>query len=94
MVRQALGSLDTLVPMNQDFDAFLTSLGVSHTLTIVPGIGHSASALLPALGPSQWAFYNAALAEACRPLTDVDASGTVDAGDLSVLLLDFGTTCP
>jgi hypothetical protein len=90
VVRQALGSMDSLVPMNQDFDAFLTSLGVPHSLTIVPGIGHSASALLPALGPGQWAFYNAALAEACRPLTDVDASGTVDAGDLSVLLLDFG----
>jgi len=91
VVRQAIGSLDTLLPMNQDFDALLTSLGVPHTLTVAPGIGHSASDLLPALGPSQWAFYNAALAEACRPLTDVDASGVVDAGDLSVLLLDFGT---
>jgi len=90
VVRQALGSLDTLVPMNQDFDAFLASLGVPHTLTIAPGIGHSASALLPALGPSQWAFYNAALAEACRPITDVDGSGMVDAGDVAVLLLDFG----
>ena len=90
VVRQALGSLDTLVPMNQDFDALLTSLGVPHTLTIVPGIGHSASALLPALGPGQWAFYNAALAEACRPITDVDASGTVDAGDIAMVLLDFG----
>ena len=90
VVRQALGSLDTLVAMNQDFDAFLASLGVPHTLTIAPGIGHSASALLPALGPSQWAFYNAALAEACRPITDVDGSGMVDAGDVAVLLLDFG----
>jgi len=91
VVRQAIGSLDTLLPMNQDFDALLTSLGVPHTLTVAPGIGHSASDLLPALGPSQWAFYNAALAEACRPLSDVDGSGTVDAGDVSVLLLDFGT---
>ena len=90
VVRQAIGSLDTLLPMNQDFDAFLGSLGVPHTLTVAPGIGHSASDLLPALGLAQWAFYNAALTEACRPLTDVDASGTVDAGDLSVLLLDFG----
>jgi enterochelin esterase-like enzyme len=90
VARQALGSLDSLVPMNQDFDAFLTSLGVPHTLTIAPGIGHSASALLPALGPGQWAFYNAALVEACRPLADVDVSGTVDGGDIAVLLLDFG----
>ncbi|MFZ4722502.1 MAG: alpha/beta hydrolase-fold protein [Phycisphaerales bacterium] len=92
VVRQALGSLDTLVPMNQDFDAFLSSLGVPHTLTVAPGIGHSASDLLPALGFGQWAFYNAALAEACRPLTDVDGSGVVDAGDVSLLLLDFGMT--
>jgi enterochelin esterase-like enzyme len=92
VVRQALGSLDTLVPMNQDFDAFLSSLGVPHTLTVAPGIGHSASDLLPALGFGQWAFYNAALAEACRPLTDVDGSGMVDAGDVSLLLLDFGMT--
>ena len=91
VVRQAIGSLDGLLPMNQEFDALLTSLGVPHTLTVVPNIGHSASSLLPAMGPSQWQFYNAALAEACRPLSDVDGSGTVDAGDVSVLLLDFGT---
>jgi len=91
VVRQAIGSLDTLVPMNQAFDAFLTSLGIPHTLTVVPGIGHSASELLPAMGPSQWAFYNAALAEACRPLADLDASGVVDAGDIGAMLLQFGS---
>ena len=92
VVRQAIGSLDTLVPMNQEFDALLSAIGVPHTFTIVPGIGHSASDLLPALGPSQWTFYNAALAEACRPLTDVDRSNEVDAGDVSIVLLDFGAT--
>ena len=91
VVRQAIGSLDGLVPMNQEFDALLASLGVPHTMTVVPNIGHSSSSLLPAMGSSQWQFYNAALAEACRPLSDVDGSGTVDAGDVSVLLLDFGT---
>ena len=92
VVRQAIGSLDTLVPMNQEFDAFLASLGVSNTLTVVPGIGHSASDLLPAMGPGQWAFYNAALAVACRPLADLDGSGVVDAGDIGVMLLDFGAS--
>ncbi|MFM7806850.1 MAG: alpha/beta hydrolase-fold protein [Planctomycetota bacterium] len=90
LVRQGIGSLDTLLPMNQVFDALLTSLGISHTLTVVPGVDHNAPGVLTGLGLANWAFYNAALAEACRPLTDVDGSGTVDSGDVSVLLLDFG----
>ena len=90
LVRQGIGSLDTLLPMNQDFEALLTSLGIPHTLTVVPGVDHDPQGVLTGLGPANWAFYNAALAEACRPLTDVDGSGTVDSGDVSVLLLDFG----
>ena len=91
LVRQGIGSLDTLLPMNQDFDALLTSLGVPHTLTVVPGVDHDPQGVLTGLGAANWAFYNAALAEACRPLSDVDGSGSVDAGDMSVLLLDFGS---
>ena len=89
VVRQGIGSLDTLLPMNQDFDALLSSLGVPHTLTVVPGVDHSANAVLTALGPANWAFYNTALAEACRPIADLDGSGTVDAGDIGLMLLDF-----
>lgn len=92
VVRQGIGSLDTLLPMNLEFEALLSELGVPHTLTVVPGVDHSASAVLTGMGLANWTFYNAALAEACRPLTDVDGSGTVDAGDVGLLLLDFGTT--
>lgn len=91
VVRQGIGSLDGLLPMNQDFEALLASLGIPHTLTVVPGVDHSAQGVLTGIGPGNWAFYNAALAEACRPLTDIDGSGMVDSGDASVLLLDFGT---
>jgi enterochelin esterase-like enzyme len=90
VVRLGIGSMDTLVPMNQDFAAHLATLEVPHTFTVAPGVGHSVSDLLPALGTANWAFYNAALAQACRPIEDLDGSGTVDAGDIGAMLLAFG----
>ncbi|MFM7809880.1 MAG: alpha/beta hydrolase-fold protein [Planctomycetota bacterium] len=90
VVRQGIGSLDTLLPMNQDFDLLLTSLGIPHTLTVVQGVDHSAPAVLTGMGVQNWAFYKAALAEACRPLADLDGTGTVDAGDIGFMLLAFG----
>ena len=90
VVRLGVGSLDTLTPMNQEFAACLAALGVPHTFTEVPGVGHAAGDLLPALGAANWAFYNAALAEACRPIADLDGSRIVDAGDIGIMLLAFG----
>jgi enterochelin esterase-like enzyme len=89
-VRQALGSLDLLVPMNQDVDALLTSLGIEHAFTILPGLDHSASEVLPALGQANWDFYNSALAIPCRQPADLDCDGTVDGADLASLLAAWG----
>ena len=89
-VRQGIGSLDTLVPMNQEFSALLKSLGIPHGFTVLPGIGHNAGAVLNNLGQANWDFYNAALAIPCRLAADIDCSGTVDAADLSAVLANWG----
>jgi pimeloyl-ACP methyl ester carboxylesterase len=89
-VRQGIGSLDALLPMNQEFDALLTGLGIEHDFAVLPGIDHLAPAVLNGLGPANWDFYNDALAIPCRLAADVDCSGTVDAADLSYLLSDWG----
>ena len=36
-IRQGIGSLDALVPMNVDFDAHLADLGIPHQYAVVPG---------------------------------------------------------
>ena len=89
-VRQGIGSLDALLPMNQDFDALLTNLGIPHTLTVLPGLDHNSGAVLSTLGQANWDFYNAALAIPCRLAADIDCSGTVDAADLSLILAGWG----
>ena len=89
-VRQGIGSLDTLVPMNQEFSALLKSLGIAHGFTVLPGIGHNAGAVLNNLGQGNWDFYNDALAIPCRLAADTDCSGTVDGVDLSAVLANWG----
>jgi enterochelin esterase-like enzyme len=89
-VRQGIGSLDALVEMNQEFDALLTSLGIAHTFTVLPGLDHNAAAVLTTLGQANWDFYNSALATPCRLAADIDCSGTVDAADLSSVLVNWG----
>jgi hypothetical protein len=89
-VRQGIGSLDSLLPMNQEFDALLTGLGVPHSLTVLPGLDHNAGAVLNTLGQANWDFYNAALASPCRHAADLDCSGTVDGADLASLLAAWG----
>jgi enterochelin esterase-like enzyme len=89
-VRQGIGSLDTLLTMNQEFDALLTNLGVAHTFTVLPGLDHNAGAVLNTLGQANWDFYNASLAIPCRLAADVDCSGVVDGGDLSAILSNWG----
>jgi len=89
-VRQGIGSLDALLPMNQEFDAILTSLGIPHSFTVVPGVDHLAPAVLNALGQANWDFYNASLATPCRLAADLDCSGAVDGADLGLLLSEWG----
>ena len=89
-VRQGIGSLDTLVPMNQEFSALLKSLGIPHDFTVLPGINHNAGAVLNNLGQANWDFYNDALAIPCRLAADTNCSGTVDGADLSAVLANWG----
>jgi hypothetical protein len=91
-VRQGIGSLDALLEMNQEFDALLTSLGVPHSFTVLPGLDHNAGAVLNTLGQANWDFYNAALAIPCRLAADVDCSGIVDGADLSAILSNWGAS--
>jgi len=89
-VRQGIGSLDTLVPMNQEFSALLKTLGIPHGYTVLPGIGHNAGAVLNTLGQANWDFYNAALATPCRRAADVNCDGVVNGVDLAALLANWG----
>ncbi len=89
-IRQGIGSLDALVPMNVDFDAHLTDLGIPHQYTVVQGVGHNPSGVLSGLGLQNWAFYNAALATPCKLAEDIDCSGVVNAADLARVLSDWG----
>jgi enterochelin esterase-like enzyme len=89
-VRQGIGSLDALLPMNQELDALLTSLAIPHSFTVVPGVDHLAPAVLSALGQANWDFYNAALAIPCRLAADIDCSGAVTGADLGLLLAEWG----
>ena len=89
-VRQGIGSLDSLLEMNEEFDALLTNLGVVHTFTVLPGLEHNAGAVLNTLGQANWDFYNAALAIPCRLAADINCDGVVDATDLAALLANWG----
>jgi enterochelin esterase-like enzyme len=89
-VRQGIGSLDALLPMNQEFDALLTGLGIPHAFTVLPGLDHNAGAVLNTLGQANWDFYNAALAIPCRLAADIDCSGAVNGADLGAILANWG----
>jgi enterochelin esterase-like enzyme len=89
-VRQGIGSLDALLPMNQEFDALLGKLGIPHSFTVLPGLDHDAGAVLNTLGQANWDFYNAALAIPCRLAADIDCNGLVDGADLTAILANWG----
>ncbi len=62
-LRIVIGELDEMLQVNEQFDRHLTALGIPHSFTVVPGVGHNALALLRRLGPTQWEFYRDAMAE-------------------------------
>lgn len=55
--RQIIGDRDFVLPANEMFRLHLDRLGIAHTFTLVPGIGHDTMALLAALGDENFAFY-------------------------------------
>lgn len=84
-VRMAVGTADPMYPDNVDMHAHLDSLGIVHSFTTPPGVGHQTMTLLTALGPANGAFYRSVLRE-----PDLDGDGLVGAADLAALLGGWG----
>jgi len=59
-VRQVVGDQDPVLGNNRDFHAHLTQLGIDHTYTELPGVGHNPLATFRTLGEANWAFYRSA----------------------------------
>ena len=89
-VRQGIGSLDALLPMNQEFDGILAANRIPHSFTVVPNVDHLAPAVLSGLGQANWDFYNDALAIPCRAACDIDCDGNVNGADLGLMLAEWG----
>ena len=56
-MRLAIGDRDEMLSVVREFCTHLTGVGVSHTLTVLPGVGHDPVAVLEALGEANWEFY-------------------------------------
>ncbi len=65
-MRLVIGELDEMLAVTREFHAHLAELGIPHSFTVLPGIGHDPRAVLLGLGDAGWAFYREALA----PLRD------------------------
>ncbi len=59
-VRMVIGSRDETFANNKAFHQYLETLGIPHEWIVLDKVGHSAEAVLRALGDRQWAFYRAA----------------------------------
>ena len=85
LFRIAVGGDDSVLPPNIDFHNRLTSLGITHTFNIYPGVGHQPVPLLSAIGPSNWSFYRDALAPRCDA-ADFNQSGDTSVADIFAFL--------
>jgi len=59
IIRMAIGSLDETLGNNQKFHARMEELGIEHTYTKLPGVGHKPFRVLTLLGKENWKFYRA-----------------------------------
>ena len=92
-IRQAIGALDTLAPMNAAFHDLLLALDIPHTYDVLPGVGHSTLPLLTAMGESNWQFYRDVFGDPAHHPADLNADGRVDGADLGLMLGAWGA-CP
>ncbi|MEY3608744.1 MAG: hypothetical protein RLZZ447_1532 [Verrucomicrobiota bacterium] len=60
VIRQAIGDRDETFANNVAFHERMRALGVAHTWSVAPGVGHDPTALIRALGDDFWAFHRAA----------------------------------
>ncbi|MCC5835064.1 MAG: hypothetical protein JJU20_10055 [Opitutales bacterium] len=61
LIRQIVGTADSMVVDNRRLHTHFTELGVSHDYIELQGIGHNTIQVLNALGTSNFEFYNRAL---------------------------------
>ncbi|MCC7492878.1 MAG: hypothetical protein IT204_11040 [Fimbriimonadaceae bacterium] len=61
-LRQVIGDRDETAGFNRQFHEHLTGLGIPHSFTVLPGIGHNPQQTIEALGEAFWAFYREAFA--------------------------------
>ncbi len=59
-VRLVIGDEDETFAVNRAFHEHLVGLGIPHTWTVLPGVGHDPAGVLDALGDDNWAFHRAA----------------------------------
>jgi len=68
-VRLVIGADDETFANNRDFHEHLDALGIPHSWTVLPGVGHDPDGVLEALGADNWAFHRAAFAGATEGRT-------------------------
>lgn len=90
VMRQAVGLLDVLHPMNVDTHDHLSGLGLEVSLFTPPGVGHDVLPLFAALGASNWDFYNQVFGCFTSTAGDADRNGVVEFADINSVLTNFG----
>jgi enterochelin esterase-like enzyme len=60
LVRMVIGEQDETFAHNQDFHRHLETLGIPHSWTVLPGLGHDPDRVFAALGDANWEFYRRA----------------------------------
>jgi len=64
VIRHATGDRDETFANNLAFHERMRALGVTHTWSVAPGVGHDPTALMVSLGDAFWAFHRAAFGAA------------------------------
>lgn len=62
LVRMVIGEKDETFGNNLVFHRHLESLGIPHSWTVIPGVGHDPDRVFQLLGDENWAFYRKAFA--------------------------------
>ena len=60
-IRIGCGSLDSLLPRNQDLHELLTQLGIPHEFEVVPGVAHTSQLSYQKLGTKVFEFHRKSL---------------------------------
>ena len=60
-IRIGCGSLDSLLPRNQDLHELLTQLGIKHEYEVVPGVAHNSGLYYRKLGTKAFEFHRKSL---------------------------------